>query len=396
MERAFISAGERSGDLHAANLIRAMKQVRPDLRFEGFGGDQMAAAGCELHRNIVHLSSMGISFLSNIAAFVRLIALFHRLIRDDPPDVLVLVDFPGFNFLLARMARWAGVPVVYYICPQIWAWAPWRREKILRLTDLLLVILPFEAAFYRSPGHRVEYVGHPLADELAAVSPQEKLEADLRWRFSLDEGTEIIGLFPGSRDQEIRALLPVFRRTVDKIGLDPARHRIIVSCCREEFREEIAAAFEGAPAPVEILAGDAYPLMASCRLALVASGTATLELAYFRRPMVVFYKVSRIAHAVYRRICTSPFVCLVNILARGEVVPEDVTWRDNSSEQAERARRLLEDTPERAACIERLGALREEIFRPGGSARAAAALSAFLDERDERRAERQAPSVPVA
>lgn len=377
-KRAFICAGEKSGDLHAANLVRAMKRIRPELRFEGFGGDQLEAAGCRLHENIIHLSSMGLSFLSNVTAFFRLIRRFHRLLRENPPDVLVLVDFPGFNFILARLARWCDVPVVYYICPQIWAWAPWRREKILRLTDLLMVILPFEEDFYRSPGKRVVYVGHPLADELDEVPPANELEASLRSEFAVAESERIVGLFPGSRDHEIRELLPLLRSTVDKLELRPGTDRLVVSCCRREFHDEIRSSFADSPVRVDILDGDAYPLMAACHVALVASGTATLELAYFGKPMVVFYKAGRAMYFIYKLICTSPFVSLVNILGRGDVVPEDVTWRDNSELQAGRARALMEETTERKRCLESLARLRQEIFRPGASARAAESLNEFL------------------
>ena len=164
--RVFIVAGEDSGDLHAANLIAEMAAVAPEVRFEGFGGPRMAQAGCQLHADILHLATMGFSFLGNLRAFLTLVWRFHQILSRRPPDVLVLVDLPGFNFVLARLARWRGVRIVYYICPQIWAWGPWRRRKILRLTDLLLVIFPFEESFYRSARGRVVHVGHPLADEL--------------------------------------------------------------------------------------------------------------------------------------------------------------------------------------------------------------------------------------
>ncbi len=378
MPRVFISAGESSGDLHAAKLIESVRRLRPDVVFEGFGGGRMEAAGCLLHENIIHLASMGLSFMSNIISFVRLVRRFHRLLRENPPDAVVLVDFPGFNFILARLAKWNEIPVVYYICPQIWAWAPWRREKILRLTDMLMVILPFETRFYSSPGKRVVYVGHPLGDELGELGQPGELDRELRRRLSIDNGTRVIGVFPGSREHEIRELLPVMRATVDKLGLDPATDRLVISCCRADFRDEILGRFRDCDVACEIFDGDAYPLMAACHVALVASGTATLELAYYGKPMVVFYKIGRLAHAVYRIICTSPYLSLVNILSGDEVVPEEISWRDNSDEQAARARQLIEESAERRRCLERLGRLREEIFRPGGSARAARTLSEFL------------------
>ncbi|MBI4585491.1 MAG: lipid-A-disaccharide synthase [Planctomycetes bacterium] len=384
----FIVAGEDSGDLHAANLIRQLKQLRPEARLEGFGGDRMAQAGCFLHANITHMSSMGVSFLAHVYSFLGLIFKFYRILQRQPPDVLVLIDFPGFNFILARLARFKRVPVVYYICPQIWAWAPWRRRKILRLTQLLLVILPFEETLYRQPlgrqtppPRKVIYVGHPLGDALAEQPAAEKLAAELRQSFHLGEEVRVIGIFPGSRRHEIEGILPIFRKTVEKLALDPERHRLVVSCCRRDFRPLIERAFQGFPTAVEIVEGSAYPLMAACRLALVASGTATLELAFFQKPMVVLYKVGRLAHRVFRWISTSPFICLVNILGGREIVPESITSRDNSSEQAERVRALLEDTPERRQCLAELSRLKTEIFRPGASLKAAKTLLGFLEGR---------------
>jgi lipid-A-disaccharide synthase len=371
--------GEKSGDHHAANLIHQLKLIRPEIEFDGFGGDEMRAAGCRVLADTIHLASMGLSFLSNLFSFLRLIWSFHRRLREEPPECLVLVDFPGFNFLLARMAKWSQIPVVYYICPQIWAWAPWRRDKILDLTDLLMVILPFEEDFYREPGKRVVYVGHPLADELMAMPSPETLEARLRRGFDVADEARILGLFPGSRNHEVQELLPLFRRTLEKMDLRRGPVRLMVSSCRAEFRPWIEKAFAGFPLPIEIIDGDAYPLMASCHLALVASGTATLELAYFHKPMVVFYKIGRLAHRVYRRICTSPFVSLVNILGKEEVVPEEVTCEDNSSRQALRAQALFESSAARQTCLQKLERLRQEFFRPGGTRRAAQVLAEFLD-----------------
>lgn len=379
--RVFICAGEDSGDVHASSLIRQMAQVRPDVRFEGFGGRRMEAAGCHLHANIIHLAAMGFSFLQNVRAFAGLIRRFYRLLREDPPDVLVLVDFPGFNFLLARLAHWNEIPVVYYICPQIWAWAPWRRGKILRLTDLLMVILPFEEDFYRSPGHHVVHVGHPLADALTATPPADVLEDELRARHAIATGARVLGLFPGSREHEVRQLLPYYRDILAKMAIDPGSDRIVVSCCREEFRPIIEETLRDLPVRVDIEEGDAHALMAASDLALVASGTASLELAYYGTPMLVLYRVGRLAHAVFRLLCTSPFISLVNILGGEEVVPEEVTHRDGSEEQARRAELLLRDTPERARCIQRLQDLRERVFQPGASRHAAETLARFLEAR---------------
>jgi lipid-A-disaccharide synthase len=378
--RVFISAGERSGDVHAANLIRALARRHPGIRFEGFGGPLMREAGCHLHRDMLDLSVMWTSFLGHILQFLKLIRRFYWLIRETPPRALVLVDYPGLHFILARLARARGIPVVYYICPQIWAWAPWRRRKILRLTDLLMVILPFEVDLYQNPTTPVNYVGHPLADELLKQD-FAGAAARLRGDLAAPGGVKVIGLFPGSRTQEVHSLIPLFRNILEECGLDPARHRLIVSSCRKEFRPAIEEGLGGLPAPVLIDEGDSRRLMAACDFALVASGTASLELAFFGKPMVVLYRIPRWQMVPYRAISVNPFISLVNLLGRGEVVPERVVTSARAGDLGRKARELLEDTPERARCIERMARMREGAFRPGGIERAAATLLEFLERR---------------
>ncbi len=384
--RIFISAGERSGDVHAANLIRFTKALRPDIEFEGFGGPRMAEAGCLLHRNMLDLSVMWTSFLGHISQFVKLIRNFYWILQQRRPRALILVDFPGLHFILARLARWRGIPVIYFICPQIWGWAPWRRRKILRFTDLLMVILPFETDLYRNPRKPVVYVGHPLADELLLLNCQEEGEA-LRQTIlgpegEIPPGGKIVGIFPGSRNQEVRSLLPLFRNLLGEMELDPERHLLLVSCCKPEFRPLIEKELSGVPAPVRIDEGDSRRIMVACDFALVASGTATLELAFFGKPMVVLYRVSSWAHALYRFGSVSPFISLVNILGRGEVVPERVVTSSEAGDLGRRARDLFHDTPERELCLKRLERMREEAFQVGAVERAARTLLDFFQERN--------------
>jgi lipid-A-disaccharide synthase len=378
--RVFISAGERSGDVHAANLIRAIRDRNPSIAFEGFGGPRMKEAGCLLHRDMLDISVMWTSFFGHLFRYLGLIRNFYWLIREKRPRVLVLVDYPGLNFILARLAKARKIPVVYYICPQIWAWAPWRRPKILRLTDLLMVILPFEVALYRNPKTPVTYVGHPLADELL----KQDFTADaarLRSAMCTPEGGKVIGIFPGSRKQEVHSLMPLFRNILEECGLDPARHRLLVSSCRKEFRAPIEEGLQGLAAPFLIEEGDSRLLMAACDFALVASGTASLELAYFGKPMVVLYRVPIWELIIYQTLSVNAFISLVNILGREEVVPEKVVKRARSGDLGAKARELLEDTPARSKCLEKLAAMREGAFKPGGVETAARTLLEFLEKR---------------
>ena len=378
--RVFISAGENSGDLHAANFIRAVRALRPEVEFEGFGGPRMAAAGCRLHKDMLGLSVMWASFLGHLAAFLGVIRQFYWLLRRNPPAVVVLVDFPGLHFLLARLARARGIPIVYYICPQIWGWAPWRRRKILRLTDLLLVILPFEEEFYRNSRTRVIYVGHPLADDLREIEPRLDPEA-VRSASAVPEGGKLIAVLPGSRMQEVLSLAPLLRGILDGMGLEAARHRVVVSCCRPGFRPALESSLKGLATPWRIDEGDSRTIMAACDFALVASGTATLELAYFGKPMLVLYRIPLWQYPFYRTQRMSPYISLVNLLGRGGLVPERVVSRGGAGGLTSLARALLEDGPERSACLERLRALKETAFRPGGTERAAKELIRCLETR---------------
>jgi lipid-A-disaccharide synthase len=378
--KIFISAGERSGDLHASNLIRAVRALRPDLEFEGFGGPRMREAGCELHRDMLDLSVMWASFAGHLRAFVRLIRDFWWHVRENRPRALVLVDYPGLHFILARIARAVGIPVIYYICPQIWAWAGWRRRKILRLTDLLMVILPFEVELYRDPKTPAVYVGHPLADDLLR-SGAEAAAPEMRRGLEVPPGGKVIGLFPGSRRQEVVSIAPLMRDILERMDLDPSKHRLVVSACEEKFHGGIEEALAGLPLPVLIRGGDARVLMAACDFALVASGTATLELAYFGKPMVVLYRIHAWQMPFYRIGSTSPWISLVNILGGGPIVPEKVVVRPRAGDLADAARALFSDTPEREECIRRLAALRGSSFSPGGVDRAAGTLVDFLEGR---------------
>lgn len=383
VRRVFVSVGEPSGDLHASNLIRSLARRHPEIQFEGFGGPRMEEAGCRLHENIIHLASMGVSWVQNIFAFVALVRRVYKLLLDDPPDAFLLVDMPGFNFVLARLARWHQVPVVYYICPQIWAWAPWRRRKILKLTDLLMVIFPFEVDYYQDEDHQVVFVGHPLGDSLRAEPPPEELARNLCEELGIPADSRRIALFPGSRSHEVDSLVPYFRSILLKMDLDPDRDRILVSCFRAEFRDSLREALEDLPLPVHVVEGNSRAVMAACDLALVASGTATLELAYYLRPMLVLYRVANpLHHRVFRKVCTSPHIALVNILAGEEVVPEEIDYRDGSERQARLALELLDDTPRRRHCLEGLRRVRESIFEAGASEKAADTLAGFLTSRN--------------
>lgn len=379
-----ISAAERSGDMHAANLIREVVERRPEVRFEGFAGTLARDAGCVVHEDLVSLASMGLGFRKHIFRYSRAIRRFQALIDEKRPEAVVLIDSPGMNFALARIARWKGLPVVYYICPQIWAWAPWRRSKILKYTDLLLVILPFEEALYQNPRVPVRHVGHPLADDLAKV-PVDAGER-LRARLGIPADRSVVGVLPGSREHEVRELAPILAGTISRMADGRRDLHVIVSCFREEYRRPLADAFASCPFPCEIIAGDSREIVLAADLVLVASGTASLEVAFFERPMVVVYRAGTLGRFIYNLMAVTPFFTLPNILGaqlfEGEpVVHERLCRGDEADDLARIAGRLLDPGAPRDEALARLRRLKAEVFRPGASARAAEALLEFLGSR---------------
>lgn len=380
--RIFISAIESSGDLHAARFVAEARARRPELEFEGFGGPRLREAGATILEDLISVASMGVGFVRHLRRFFGAIRRFNRLLEERQYDAVVLVDSPGFHFLLARLAKWAGVPVVDYICPQIWAWAPWRRRRILRYTDALLVILPFEEELYRNPTVPVRYVGHPLGDSLQSVTPEAG--AELRRRLRILPDARVVTVLPGSRPREIADLMPMFRSILESMALDPERHRVLVSAHKPEFKGVVEEALFGCAVPHEVLAEDALTLAAASDLVLVKSGTVTLEVAYLEKPMVVIYWATRLERLVYNSLSVTPFFALPNILGASlaggaPTVYERLCRGREGPEVAAVARQLLDPGPTREEAVRRLQALKASVLAPGGVARAVEAFLELLD-----------------
>ena len=384
--QVLVCAAEPSGDLHAAHLIEEARKIEPELRFRGFGGAQMAAAGCDVLEDLTVHAAMGMGWVGNFRRYVDVLRQFDRLLAEERPRAVLLVDSPGLNFIVARLARWRRVPVIYYILPQIWAWATWRRGKILRLTDLLLAILPFEEELYRNPKTPVRFVGHPIADEMAdweAASGDLSAGEALRSSLGVDASTRLIGCFPGSREREIEALTDTFFRLLRKMELGEVPHRIAVSCFQENFRARIEQAARDARLEVDIVPGDARALMQAADFAVVASGTASLQLAYFETPMVVLYRTTPRKHRFFRELSVTPWLALPNIIGSSlfgdeATVLEALFSEDPTDELAPRARELLVDSEARKWTLEKLARIKETFFQPGGTETAARAVLEFI------------------
>jgi lipid-A-disaccharide synthase len=367
-KKLFIVAGEASGDMHAARLIAAAKDILPDLRVEGLGGERMQQAGCDLHADIVSTAVMGfVQVVKNIRYFRNLLKYSIRHISEHRPDALVLVDYPGLNMRLAAAAKRLDIPVVYYISPQIWAWRPRRIIKIARLVDKMIVILPFEKELYEHANVDVTYVGHPLLDSITASELDEQFAA----RWNLSASASVVGLLPGSRKQEIEQNLPVMLKTAEILVKELPSARFLIPCSSRENLELIKSMIQTRDLPLHLLPGKMHEVAQFSRCCIVKSGTATLEVACFLTPLVVVYRTSRLAWFLGRRILNVDHISLVNILAEREVVPEMLQSKMRPDLLAREVKELCQDGERRCTMINELKKLRERLGEPGASAKAA-------------------------
>jgi lipid-A-disaccharide synthase len=370
----FISAGEPSGDLHAANLIRSIRARQPGARFAGFGGPRMAEAGAEVLFPLVELSVMWfLRVLLNLHKFVGVVRQADRYFRDHRPDGVVLIDYPGLHWWIARKAKARGIPVFYYVPPQIWAWAGWRVKKVRRFVDHVLCSLPFEPAWYHARGVAgARYVGHPYFDELLA----REVDTDFLGA-ERAKGGPVVALLPGSRTQEVIRNFPVMLRAAHALQRQQPGVRFVAACLNDRHKGLAGSLAAGAgleALPIEFHAGRTPELIRLADVAWAVSGSVGLELMMEALPTVVLYKVRRFDLLIARPFIKARFISLVNLLAGDEVMPEYLTGRDVSGELASWAGRWLSDLSERDRASARLAELRDRVAVPGASDRAAEAV----------------------
>ena len=362
LSRIFLSAGESSGDMHGANLIRALLGEAPEVVCEGLGGPRMAAAGMELRCDLAGRAIMGFAEVVKSFPYIRRVFLDTVAhLERTRADCLVAIDYPGFNMRLAERAKAMGIPVAYYISPQVWAWKKRRIFRIARSVDKMLVILPFEEAMYREIGVDCIYVGHPLLDQIQAASLT-----------GLFKNGMVIGILPGSRDQEIRRLLGVMIEVAEGIRKAHPEARFVAPCV-DETRERQIRALAGR-FPLETVVGKAYEVLTAARFCLVASGTATLETALFGVPMAILYKTAPLNYWIARRLVEIEYIGLANILAGRGIVPEFIQDDARAERILPVALELIDDTPRRAAMLRDLAEVRAKLGEPGASARAASEI----------------------
>jgi lipid-A-disaccharide synthase len=383
--RLFISAGEPSGDLHAANLIEALRKRVPNAKFAGFGGPRMEEAGATVVYPLVDLAVMWfLSVFVNLVTFIRLIFQADRYFRDERPDAVVLIDYPGLHWWIARRAKARGIPVFYFVPPQIWAWAGWRVAKVRKFVDRVLCSLPFEPGWYQARGYRnATYVGHPYFDELA----DRPLDQDFLARQQGLDGN-LVAILPGSRTQELVRNLPDMVRSAIKLHRERADVRFAVACLHERHKalaENLIARCAGSETsalpPIEVHAGRTPELIRLARVAWAVSGSVGLELMMEALPSVVLYKVNRFDLWIARPFIKAKFISLVNLLADAEVFPEYLTWRDASDDLVRWANDWLDDSEPRARAVAAIEAVRQRVAQPGASDRAADEIVDWLTRR---------------
>jgi lipid-A-disaccharide synthase len=364
-----ILTGESSGDRAAGPLAAALKRRAPDLEVLAVGGESLRAAGAEILQDIDELGAMGfLEVLRQVPRLHHLEGRLRRLLERSPPSVVVPVDYPGFNLRIARLARARGVPVVYYIGPQVWAWGAGRVPKIAASVDRMLVVFPFELEIYRDAGVRVDYPGHPLLDGLDAAPPGTVLREGV----GIENGAPVLGLLPGSRQQEIRRILPVMLEAAQRAWQRVPGLRTVVSRAESVPESELRRALERVPAGrVDVWEGSAAPVITGADFLLVTSGTATLESALHGTPLAVLYRTSPLSWFIGRRIVRIPRISLVNILAGEDLVAEFLQGEAEPVRVAEHAIGYLSDGPRREALSWRLRALRDRLGEGGTASRAA-------------------------
>ena len=364
-QHVYIVCGEASGDLHAANLVAAWKELNPNIHFKAWGGNQLQAQGVTIDQHIQSMSFMGfLEVLLNIRTINRQFQQLKKQLLAQKPDLLVLVDYPGFNL---RMAKWAhdhGIRVLYYISPTVWAWKQNRVYTIQKYVEQLYCILPFEPDFYAKFGIKVSYFGHPLKDEV---------DRFLQNPTALDFEKPVLALLPGSRPQELKKKLPLMLAAAKAFE---NTHQLAIACAANIPQSVYDTYCQGAN--VYLHTGHTYDLLSKAELALVTSGTATLETALFKVPQVVCYKGSALSIWLARKLVKIKFISLVNLILNEEAVTELIQEDCTALNMQTELGKLLPGKPKRQQVLDSYVKLHEELQQSGVSSRIAQSMNSFL------------------
>jgi lipid-A-disaccharide synthase len=366
--KVMIVAGEASGDLHGSYLVEAMKEMAPSISFYGIGGDKMQQAGVKLLANASDLAVMGlIEVFSRLKFILGVMGALRRSLQSERPDLVILIDYPGFNLPLAKAAKKKGIKVFYYISPKVWAWRKGRIKTIRRVVDQMALILPFEEELYRQAGVRATFVGHPLLDEIELTKTAAEIRNDLK----MEPGIITVALLPGSREGEVRRLLPEMVQAARILANRFPSIQFVLPVAHTLPPELISGIIAQSGIDVRLVTGRTYEVLSISDVAIVASGTATLETALLVKPMVIVYKVSPLTYFLGKMVVRVKHMGLANIIAGRTVVPE-LMQKDFTPERvAHEVTLILENRNIQDRMIKDLLDIRTSLGEIGASHRAA-------------------------
>ncbi|MGR3218382.1 MAG: lipid-A-disaccharide synthase [Candidatus Anammoxibacter sp.] len=360
MKRIFISAGEQSGDIHGSNLIREILKKDRSIEISGLGSSKMISEGMKCIHDMTKKSVMWLHALTKIHEFYAILADSVSFFKAARPSLVILIDYCGLNFYIAKAAKKLGIPVMYYVSPQIWAHGGWRVNKIKKLVDKMVVIFPFETKLYNDAGVPVKYFGNPIADELSKIKPNLEYIS----RLHNEHGDNIISLLPGSRTQEVKKFLPILLHTAGLIHNTNKTTGFIVSCSDESHKDIITSMVREASIPVTVIINNLAEIIIASKLCVTCSGTVTLKIAHYLTPMVIIYKISALAFFISKPFRQSPYLGLANKLADEFIVPERLMYKNDYNWIYTSAMKLLNNTEARERCIQNLQKIKHLLSSP--------------------------------
>ena len=374
-KKILLVAGEASGDLHGSHLVEAIQRIDPEIQFFGVGGEGLKRAGMKLLYPSQSLSVVGITeVFAKLGSILKALRALKRSLEREKPDLVILIDFPEFNLRLARIAHRRGIPILYYISPQIWAWRPKRIKLISRVIRKMVVLFSFEVPLYETAGVDVEWVGHPLLDIVKPTLPKEKAFQQL----GLDPKRRTVGLLPGSRTHEIERLLPSLLASADLLQKEIPDLQFVIPLAPGISRATLSPWMGDVSTPIKVVEGRTYDVMNLSELLITASGTATLEGAILGKPMIIIYKVSFLSYWVGRALIRVDHIGLVNLVAEKEIAPELIQKDVNPRRIADEAFRILKDPLLSRKMSESMGEVRQKLGEPGAAERAARIVTSLL------------------
>lgn len=362
--KVMFSAGEASGDQHAAHMFTEMKKLRPDMQGIGMGGVKMAGAGIDVRYDSSQIAVIGlVEVVKHYAEIRRALKLMQSLLATERPDLLVCVDYKEFNFKLATYAKRIGIKVLFYVSPQVWAWRPGRVKQYGRVIDMMAVIFPFETAYYEAENVPVRYVGHPSVDK---VQPQYSKDDDFA-RFGLRVNQRVVGLLPGSRSGEIRRMLPVMLKAAEVIAGRVPGVQFILPQAGSIDDAMLQSYLQASSVKITVIKDQPYDVMQCCDAIMTTSGTASLEIALLVVPMVICYKLSPLTYWLGRFLVKTRFIGLPNIVAGKSIVKELIQHQASAENLAAEIERLLTDPAYAGQMREHLQGVQVSLGQGGGS-----------------------------